>query len=382
MEATANLEQRIVVLAPTGRDAPLACGVLGEARMTAQACSDVRTLCRLVEEGVGAVLIAEEALTPDALGCLAEVLKAQPAWSDLPIVIFASAVPSRAATARLERTQNMLGNVTFVDRPVRVATLITAMKAALRARARQYSARQLLQLLEAKEEEARRRVDFEQQLIGIVSHDLKNPLSAVLFTASSLLRREGLDERTTLAAVRLQSSAERAIRMVKDLLDFTQARLGGGIPVKREPVDLHQIVEQVVDEIQLSYPDRFLLLRRSGAAQGSWDADRLAQAISNLVLNAVKYSPPNSRVSVEARDDGDAAIVEVHNTGDPISAELLPRIFNPLQRGTVDTDKMGRSIGLGLFIVKSIVDAHGGTIDAASSPQQGTTFTLRLPRTA
>lgn len=369
-----------MVLAPTGRDAALACEVLGHAHLTAEVSPDIAALCDAVRRGVGAVLVAEEALSNDGLRCLSDVLNHQPPWSDLPIVIFASVVPSEAATARLQQMLTVLGNVTFVDRPVRVATLVTAMRAALRARNRQYKSRETLHLLEASEAEARRRMDFEQQLIGIVSHDLKNPLSAVLFIASSLLRREGLDERTTLAAVRMQASAERAIRMVKDLLDFTQARLGTGIPVNRVKMNLHDVAAQAVEEVQLSFPERQLTLVRSGSGEGSWDADRLAQALSNLLLNAVKYSPPESTVSVKVREDGPDAVIDVQNSGDPIAPDFLPRIFDPMQRGSVETDKVGRSIGLGLFIVKSIADAHGGSVTATSSAQTGTTFTLRLPR--
>jgi signal transduction histidine kinase len=168
--------------------------------------------------------------------------------------------------------------------------------------------------------------------------------------------------------------------MIKDLLDFTQVRLGSGIPVKFGPANLHSIAQQVVDEVLLTFPNRELLLRRSGRGDGVWDADRLSQAISNLVLNAVKYSPAGSTVTVEARDEDDAAIVSVHNRGEPISPQLLPVIFNPMQRGSRDSDGMGRSIGLGLFIVKSIVDAHRGTIAARSNAEEGTTLTLRLPR--
>jgi PAS domain S-box-containing protein len=231
-------------------------------------------------------------------------------------------------------------------------------------------------------EEQRKRSDFEQQLIGIVSHDLRNPLSAILLGATALARRENLDERSTKAVVRIQASAERAVRMVKDLLDFTQARLGGGIPVEPKPLDLHALTWQVVEEVRASFPERDLVVTAQGNGQGTWDADRMAQVVTNLASNALKYSPPDTPVSVRTRGDGDQVELEVHNEGAPIPPEALGRLFQPMQRASSQGDTAGRSVGLGLYIVDRIVQAHGGTIAVKSTEGEGTTFTVRLPRLA
>ncbi|QRN95027.1 PAS domain S-box protein [Archangium violaceum] len=231
------------------------------------------------------------------------------------------------------------------------------------------------------EEELRRRAEFEQQLVGIVSHDLRNPITAILLGAQSLLaRRNGLDEKQKMAATRIQSSAERAARMVRDLLDFTQARLGGGIPIQPSPLDLHSLTRQVLDEVRMSYPERNFRLDSEGDGQGQWDPDRLAQVITNLVSNAAKYSPAGTLVTVVTRGQGDQITLMVHNTGDPIPSELRPRLFQPMTRGTAEVERASRSIGLGLYIVNSIVQAHGGSVDVSSSADEGTTFTVRLPR--
>jgi PAS domain S-box-containing protein len=224
------------------------------------------------------------------------------------------------------------------------------------------------------------RSDFEQQLIGIVSHDLKNPLSAILLGTTALARREDLDERSTKAVTRIQSSAERAVRMVKDLLDFTQARLGSGIPVTPGPLDLHAFTWQVLEEVRASFPERDLVVTTQGDGQGVWDADRMAQVVTNLATNALKYSPPDTPVSVRTRGDGDQVELEVHNGGAPIPSEALGRLFQPLQRATTRGDTAGRSVGLGLYIVDRIVQAHGGTIAVKSTEGEGTTFTVRMPR--
>jgi phosphoserine phosphatase RsbU/P len=230
------------------------------------------------------------------------------------------------------------------------------------------------------EEEVKRRIEFEQQLVGIVSHDLRNPLSAIVFGASVLLKREGLDEKVTGSARRILASAERAGRMIRDLLDFTQARLGG-IPVQRAPLCLHTHAAQVLDELGHAHPERTLELTQEGDTQGEWDPDRIDQVIANLVGNALKYSPPDSVVRVRTRGEADAVLFEVHNRGEPIPPERLPELFKPLSRGTAKADMLTRSIGLGLYIVDSIVRAHGGTIHVSSTAAEGTHFTVRLPRT-
>jgi PAS domain S-box-containing protein len=229
------------------------------------------------------------------------------------------------------------------------------------------------------EEELRRRAEFEQQLIGIVSHDLRNPLYAISLGASALLRREGLDERNTSSVRRILSSAERAGRMIRDLLDFTQARLGG-IRVARTPLDLHPHASQVLEELGHTHPERRLELSAEGDTHGAWDPDRIAQVLGNLVGNALKYSPPDTPVGVRTRGEGAEVVLEVHNWGEPIAPERLPTLFKPLSRGTDRLDTQARSIGLGLYIVESIVHAHGGTVSVQSSAAEGTTFTVRLPR--
>ncbi len=229
----------------------------------------------------------------------------------------------------------------------------------------------------AAEEEIKQRAEFEQQLLGIVSHDLRNPLNAIVLGAATLLKREGLDEKSTQSVRRILRSADRATRMIRDLLDFTQVRLGGGIPVEVKPLDLHTHAEQVLEELEQSHR---LVLTQEGDTRGEWDPDRVAQVITNLVGNALKYSQPGTPVSVRTRGDGAVVIFEVHNQGEPIAPALLPALFKPLSRGAGKVDMETRSIGLGLYIVESIVRAHGGAIDVNSTVEEGTRFTVRLPR--
>jgi PAS domain S-box-containing protein len=237
-------------------------------------------------------------------------------------------------------------------------------------------ARQEAQRLMALEQE---RAGFEQQLIGIVSHDLRTPIAAITMGAAVLLRRPDVEERQRRTVERILSSAGRANRMIHDLLDFTQARLGGGLTAQRLPGDFHAIVRQVVEESQVSNPGRALRLKQTGDGRGQWDADRLAQLVSNLLSNALHYSPPDSAIRIETRGEPEHLVLVVHNAGEPILPEVLPRLFQPMQRGVAGVSDV-RSVGLGLYIVDQVVRVHGGSVSVMSSREEGTAFTVRLPR--
>jgi PAS domain S-box-containing protein len=232
------------------------------------------------------------------------------------------------------------------------------------------------------EEEKRRRQEFEQQLIGIVSHDLRNPLSAIMMNASALMRREDLDDRAMKSIRRILNSAERAGRMIRDLLDFTQSRFGGGIPIQPGPVDLHALCQQVVEELRASFPERDIHVSHDGDGQGQWDADRIAQLLSNLLTNALSYSPADSPVHVALRGSTDTVEAEIRNAGEPIPPERLGSLFRPMNRGTARKDTTRRSIGLGLYIVREIAQAHRGEVTVRSEAAEGTVFRVRLPRVA
>lgn len=219
----------------------------------------------------------------------------------------------------------------------------------------------------------------EAQLIGIVSHDLRNPIAAISGTAAMLLRHHDLDERATKSVARIASSAARANHLILDLLDFTRAKLGDGIPLSKGPTRLDAVVAQALEELEVAWPDR-IQYEDICECEGEWDARRLGQVVSNLVTNALQYSPESARVSIRVRDEETWAVLEVHNSGPAISREMLPRIFQSLQRGASGGDGHRRNVGLGLFIVEQIVRAHQGRVTVDSSEEEGTFFRVHLPK--
>lgn len=229
-----------------------------------------------------------------------------------------------------------------------------------------------------------RRLDFERQLIGIVSHDLKSPIAA-LTMVSEILARELTEPnpRASRALTLLEASSARAGRLITDILDFTRARLGGGIPMARRLVDLGAVAEQIATEVRANHPGRELELVRRGDLAGRFDPDRLAQVMTNLLSNALGHGDPTSpvRFTLAGRDREVALTVE--NRGETLATETLATLFEPFQQGARaagDTLAPG-SIGLGLFIVRHIVEAHRGKITVVSS-EGLTTFAVSLPRRA
>jgi sigma-B regulation protein RsbU (phosphoserine phosphatase) len=226
-------------------------------------------------------------------------------------------------------------------------------------------------------EEAKDRALFAEQMIGIVSHDLRNPLSGIDLGAA-LLATEDLSEAQRRTLARIRRSTGRANRLVDDLLDFTKARFGHGLSVDRKPIDLHETVSHALEELEVAYPGRALQHVRLGQGLCRADPNRLGQVVGNLVSNAMVYGQPAAPIVVTSSIDASTASLAVHNDGAPIPPDAQGRLFEPMTRGA-DSKGAGRSVGLGLYIVRQIAEAHGGSASVRSSPDEGTTFTVSFP---
>jgi two-component system sensor histidine kinase/response regulator len=225
--------------------------------------------------------------------------------------------------------------------------------------------------------ELREMLRLTEMFVAVVSHDLRAPLSTVLMGAALLDKTvSDAPSRSTLARVR--SSAERMLGMLEQLYDLSRARLGGGIAVEPRETDFASLAERVFDDLRLAYPERSLTFERDeGSTVGIWDGARLAQVLTNLVGNALRYGARDETVHVRMRCASATLVVEVHNGGE-IPADVCAQLFDPFRRGPREKGRDG--LGLGLYIARQIVVAHGGTIDVSSSCDAGTTFRVELPR--
>lgn len=234
-----------------------------------------------------------------------------------------------------------------------------------------------------------KKLDHSRNLfLGILGHDLRNPLGAARMSAELTLRMgtTNLNERQTMLISQVVDSMDRATEIVTHLLDLTRARLGAGLPVVRELMDMGFVGKQLVDEMRVMHPGRTFTLDITGNTAGEWDKPRIGQVFSNLLSNAVQYAFRKSPISIVIKGLPEEIILSVHNEGVPIPRELMGRIFDSLMRGeeeaASDNEPGSLNLGLGLYITKEIVLAHAGTIDVTSTEDGGTTFTVRLPRAA
>ncbi len=225
----------------------------------------------------------------------------------------------------------------------------------------------------SKADEART-LAMKDRLMGIASHDLRNPLSAVKMGATLLARSKSLDEREQRLVTNISTSVERMSKLIAQLLDLTRARLGGGLPLERKRLDLKALVETLAEETRLA-SGRTIDVRAEVVTVDA-DGDRLGQVISNLLGNAVKHGDAARPVTLALTAKGQGATLTVENWGDPIPLSLLGTLFEPFVQG--QTSAVSEGLGLGLFISREVVHAHGGSLTATSSPEGQTVFIVEL----
>jgi len=221
-----------------------------------------------------------------------------------------------------------------------------------------------------------REVQYRDLFLGILGHDLRNPINAISFSAINLASSQ-LDDQQRLSLSRILNSTARLGSMVNDVLDFARGRLGSTMPLNVASANLATMVREVIDEVRTASPDSSITFSTTGDLDGHWDTERLKQALSNLLLNALEHGTGKTADVIAKRED-DFVTLEVHNDGPPIPQESLGVIFDPLVR-VIRPNQKQTGLGLGLYIVNEIVRAHGGTVTVTSTVEAGTSFIVRLP---
>ena len=293
------------------------------------------------------------------------------AGADSPLILLTGAKTSEIESAALQS-----GAVDFIDKQELSAPLLE--RAVRYAVERAKGARLAAALREQKQ-----MGQIRERLIGIVGHDLRGPLASIRSAALVLQKQPELQTELALRMTRMiDANVERMTRMIGELLDFTRMRLGGGIPIERQPIDAYEATGRVIDAIRIAHPQRSIEVEAAAAMPVSWDPERYAQLVTNLVQNALDYGDPKLPVRVSLKAEGEQVVVEVHNHGTPIPAHLRPHLFDPFRRAHTNEERPSAGLGLGLFIVECIATGHGGRVDVSSDEKSGTRFTVRLPRSA
>jgi signal transduction histidine kinase len=358
--------ERLLLLPHARRDGDVAREVLAEIRIASEVCSSAGSLCREIERGAGGALIAEERLSAEVVATLRATLAKQPPWSDFPLLI----IGTRSARTGDYRTSSLpsLGNVTLIDAPVRMRTLVHAARAAVRTRRRQYTARQA--------------IEQRDLFLAMLGHELRNPLSVI----SLAVQLASVDPvRAAKQWPVLQRQVEHLSVLLDDLLDVARVT-SGKIVLERRPVELDELLRRFVASARTRFENAKLALdlvvspEAVGCVEVSGDVVRLEQVLNNLLTNALKYTMPGGEVVVTLALDDDVAEVRVRDSGIGIGPEMLPRVFELFTQAQTSLARADGGMGVGLSLVRTLVELHGGEVLASSDGLgRGSTFAIRLP---
>jgi signal transduction histidine kinase len=348
------------------REAELTATLLEQSGVGCVLCRDVVELCDRIDAGAAAAIVAEEMLNEAAAERLRALLARQPPWSDFPLVVFGT-LPNGDG----KRAQGIarLGNVTFLDRPVRVRSMLASVHAAVRSRQRQYQARQAIESRDA--------------FLAMLGHELRNPLGAIAFAISLLGKRTSVEAGTKERAI-IERQSRHLSRMVDDLLDVARVT-HGKVALQRAKLDLVEVARGAFDaseararEQSLSYD--FASDEPTILIDG--DRQRLEQVFTNLLTNAIKYTPRGGAIKLRIETEADDMVrVVVTDSGIGLPAQMRDRVFEPFTQVDGSLDRAQGGLGLGLALVRSIVQLHGGSVEAHSEGLgRGSSFVVRLRR--
>ncbi len=375
------LDDRILIFAPVGKDAGLTHEVLARANLAGAICETASELCRELGRGAAAILLTEEALEDSSIGELMDRLNTQPAWSDIPILLFADAERSEVYLRTL-RLLESLRNVVLLERPVRLGAVLSLIRSAIRARHRQYELRDLLRALAEAREEAEAANRLKDEFLATLSHELRTPLNAILGWTTMLRDGHVQAGHVPRALDTIYRNATAQVQIVNDLLDISRI-VRGHMQIVSQTLPLAPVLEVAVESIgpaadandlrvSLSCPEEPVMV--------SGDQDRLQQVFWNLLSNAVKFTPPGGRIDVEMRRQSEAAVVHVRDTGVGISPGFLPHVFDRFRQADGSSTRSHGGLGLGLSIVRHLVELHGGRLTAESNGEgTGAIFSVSLP---
>jgi signal transduction histidine kinase len=332
-------------------------------------------LAALVKAKVGELRHGVRVREADGLAKTLKDLRAgDAAWLTEAIESLRAQMESDERTALGAQQRAWFGRVALADAVFLAANVVLFALVIVAA----FAVRGDMRRREERDQERKQLLELQEGILGIVSHDLRNPLSAIQSGATLLSRGPLAPAQARVAAI-ITSSSRRMERIIRDLLDYTRTRAKGGIPLSLRATDVGEVCSRVAEEMALSARDRAVELRCEGDLSGEWDPDRLQQAIGNLVANALQHAPTVAPVRVRAVGEATEVRVEVENDGPPIASDLVRSLFEPFRSGTEPAGSLG-GLGLGLYIVRSIVEAHGGSVGVQSEPSRPVTFTIRLPR--
>jgi hypothetical protein len=375
-------QRRVLVHAPMARERTLVAHMLGRAGISHAICPDLPALARAIPEGVGALLLGEATLDEPGLDELIQAIDDQPPWSDLTVLLMAGTTRRHIGMRTLQRVRR-LGNVTLVARPIRSAVVLSAVESALRSRARQYELREVLVALHEAREQADASNRVKDEFLATLSHELRTPLNAMLGWASMLRSGQVHGPLVARAHEIIERNARAQHALVADLLDVSRI-ITGKLALTPAPVAVVPLLMASIEAVAAAAEAKRVSISthvEDPEAMVIGDRTRLQQVFWNLLSNAVKFTPAGGSVDIDAHVDKDQVVIAVNDTGIGIDPEFLPVVFDRFRQADATTTRLHGGLGLGLAIVRHLVELHGGRIEVRSpGAGQGATFLVWLPR--
>jgi signal transduction histidine kinase/ActR/RegA family two-component response regulator len=375
----AAVDRRVIVVTPTSRDADITRWLLSDAGIEVETCASLDGLLDELERGAATILIPEELVTTEPAARLVEVIENQPQWSDLPVLVLARPGANSRVAGDAVRT---LGNVTLLERPLRASTLLSAVRTALRARERQLQIRGHLAERAQAEASLRQADQRKDEFLATLGHELRNPL-APLLTGLQLLKATGADGPHFPKVMDvMERQIDHLVRLVDDLLEVSRITRGL-VEIHRDPIDLAVVVRSAIETsrplVEAAGHELIVDVPAESLTVGG-DAVRLTQVFANLITNAAKYTNAGGRIWVTVTRDGDRADVSVRDNGIGIPSAHLASVFDMFMQVDRSSRRAQGGLGIGLTLVRSLVEMHGGTVLARSAGSgAGSEFVVGLP---
>ena len=375
------LDRRVLVFAPVGKDAPLTLDVLRRTDLNGQVCQTAHGLCVEFQRGAAVIMLTEEALEDPGIGELMDCLRSQPAWSDIPVLLFADAERSEIYLRTLRLLEG-LRNVVLLERPIRLGAALSLIRSAMRGRERQYELRDLLMAFASAREDAETANRVKDEFLATLSHELRTPLNAILGW-TTMLRDGNVQPKHVMRALdTIHRNATAQVQIVNDLLDISRI-VRGNVQLSPRLISLGPLLTLAVESITPAAEAKGVSMTTSLASAPAFvwaDHDRMQQVFWNLLSNAVKFTPSGGQVEVRMQVRASEVRVDVADTGSGINRAFLPHVFERFRQADGSSTRTHGGLGLGLSIGRHLVELHGGRMTADSAGEgQGSTFSVYLP---
>jgi signal transduction histidine kinase/ActR/RegA family two-component response regulator len=368
-----------LLLAPTGKDAVAGRTALMHAGMECRTCRSLAEVTVEIPRGAGVVIVPQEAVLNDGSSSFSETLRKQPRWSSLPVLIVTAAgrLPMKKLRALID-----IGEISLLKRPLDMTEFLNAVRAGLRDRTRQYQVRDYIAEHKRQADALRQADRRKDEFLAMLAHELRNPLAPIRNGLQILQLATQDSDEVGQTREMMSRQVQHLTRLVDDLLDVSRITRGK-VELRKEDIDLNEVLVRAIETVRPFIDARRHKLTVSQPGRAVWvqaDLTRMSQVVGNLLHNACKYSEEQSQIALVLEQESEQVIIRVKDQGVGISAEMLPHVFEPFTQVDRTIDRSQGGLGLGLTLVRSLVDLHDGSVQALSGGiGKGSEFIVRLP---